>query len=162
MKIFVVALLILASSIAAAGPIDAKVEAAMAAEGRPQADVDRDRNRMPVQTLKFFGLRDDMKIVELMPGGGWYTRILAPVLAENGQLYVALGTGRVRDNIAPLPGFEHIDQPHWFKEGAGRSPEDFGLAAARALIDSRSPEPTSSSSPRGRGRGRARQFTILV
>ncbi|HMB75318.1 MAG TPA: aminotransferase class III-fold pyridoxal phosphate-dependent enzyme, partial [Kiloniellaceae bacterium] len=33
----------------------------------------------------------------------------------------------------PLPGFEHIDQPHWYREGAGRSPADFGLAAAQAL-----------------------------
>ena len=109
MKLFAVALLILASSIAAAGPIDAKVEAAMAAEGRPQADVDRDRNRMPLQTLNFLGLEDNMRVLELLPGGGWYTRILAPVLAENGQLYVAIGTGRVRDNIAPLPGFENIE-----------------------------------------------------
>jgi len=33
----------------------------------------------------------------------------------------------------PLPGFEHIAQPHWYKEGAGRSPEEFGLIAAQAL-----------------------------
>jgi predicted methyltransferase len=95
--------------VAVAGPIDAKVEAAMQADGRPAADVARDRNRRPLQTLKFFGLEDDMRVLELLPGGGWYTRILAPVLAENGQLYVALGTGRVAENIAPLPGFEKIE-----------------------------------------------------
>jgi predicted methyltransferase len=109
MKILSATLLLLASSIALAGPIDSKVEAAMAADGRPEADVARDRNRMPLQTLQFMGLEDDMRVLELIPGGGWYTRILAPVLAENGQLYVALGTGRVRDNIAPLPGFEDIE-----------------------------------------------------
>ncbi len=109
MKILSTILLLLASSAVLAGPIDAKVEAAMAAEGRPEADVARDRNRMPLQTLTFLGLQDDMRVLELLPGGGWYTRILAPVLADNGQLYVALGTGRVRDNIAPLPGFENIE-----------------------------------------------------
>lgn len=109
MKTVFAALLLLASSFALAGEIDAKVEAAMAAEGRPQADVDRDRNRMPLQTLNFLGLEDDMRVLELLPGGGWYTRILAPVLAENGQLYVALGATRVRDSIAPLPGFENIE-----------------------------------------------------
>ena len=62
-----------------------------------------------MQTLNFLGLEDDMRVLELIPGGGWYTRILAPVLAENGQLYVALGTRRVRENIAPLPGFENIE-----------------------------------------------------
>jgi predicted methyltransferase len=109
MKILTTSLLLLAGSVALAGPIDSKVEAAMAADGRPEADVARDRNRMPLQTLNFLGLEDDMRVLELIPGGGWYTRILAPVLAENGQLYVALGTGRVRDNIAPLPGFEDIE-----------------------------------------------------
>ena len=88
-----------------AGEIDAKVEAALAAEGRPEADAARDRNRRPLQTLKFLGLEDDMRVLELLPGGGWYTRILAPVLADNGKLYVALGTRRVKENIAPLPGF---------------------------------------------------------
>jgi len=85
-----------------------KIEAAMAAESRPAGDIERDDNRMPVETLEFFGLRDDMKIVELLPGAGWYTRILAPVMAENGEFYVALGTGRVKDNLAGQPGFENI------------------------------------------------------
>ena len=58
--------------------IDDKVAAAQAAESRPQADIDRDKNRRPLETLKFFGLKDDMKVLELIPGGGWYTRILAP------------------------------------------------------------------------------------
>lgn len=94
---------------ALAGEIDTKVEAALAADGRPDADVARDRNRRPLQTLRFFGLEDDMRVLELVPGGGWYTRVLAPVLAENGQLYLALGTQRVEENIAPLPGFGKIE-----------------------------------------------------
>jgi len=97
------------ASIAHAGDIDAKVEAALSAEGRPAADAARDRNRMPLQTLKFFGLEDDMRVLELLPGGGWYTRLLAPVLADNGKLYVALGAGRVRDNIVTLPGFDKVE-----------------------------------------------------
>ncbi|MDJ0905584.1 MAG: hypothetical protein QNI96_06160 [Woeseiaceae bacterium] len=109
MRIFLATFLVAASTFAAAGEIDAKVEAAMTAEGRPEADIARDRNRMPLRTLQFLGLEDDMRVLELLPGGGWYTRILAPVLAENGQLYVAIGTGRVRDNIATLPGFDNIE-----------------------------------------------------
>lgn len=94
---------------AQAGDIDAKVKAALAAEGRPAADVARDDNRLPLETLQFFGLRDDMRVLELLPGGGWYTRILAPVLADNGKLYVALGTSRVKETILPLPGFDDIE-----------------------------------------------------
>jgi len=93
----------------AANDIDAKVEAALADESRPAEDRMRDRNRRPLETLNFFGLKDDMRVLELMPGGGWYTRVLAPVLADNGKLYVALGTGRVSDNVVTLPGFEQVE-----------------------------------------------------
>ena len=89
--------------------IDAKVEAALADDSRPAEDRMRDRNRRPLETLNFFGLKDNMRVLELIPGGGWYTRVLAPVLADNGKLYVALGTGRVSDNVLKLPGFEQVD-----------------------------------------------------
>ena len=107
--ILVSVLLLLSLSAQAANDIDAKVEAALAAEARPQADRDRDRNRRPLQTLQFFGLKDNMRVLELLPGGGWYTRILAPVLADNGKLYVALGTGRVSRTILTEPGFEKVE-----------------------------------------------------
>lgn len=102
------ALLTLAIAAYAADEIDAKVEAALAAESRPQADVDRDRNRRPLDTLKFFGLEDDMTVIELLPGGGWYTRVLAPVLAENGKLYLAIGAGRTARTVLEEPGFENV------------------------------------------------------
>lgn len=108
MRLILTVLTVLLANIAYAGDIDAKVEAALAAEGRPESDIARDRNRMPLQTLKFFGLQDDMRVLELLPGGGWYTRVLAPVLADNGELYVALGTRRVQENILPLPGFDKV------------------------------------------------------
>jgi predicted methyltransferase len=89
--------------------IDAKVEAALADESRPEEDRMRDRNRRPLDTLKFFGLKDNMRVLELLPGGGWYTRVLAPVLADNGKLYVALGTDTVSENVLILPGFEQVE-----------------------------------------------------
>ena len=107
--ILVSVLLLLSLSAQAANDIDAKVEAALAAEARPEADRDRDRNRRPLQTLQFFGLKDNMRVLELLPGGGWYTRLLAPVLADNGKLYVALGTGRVSRTILTEPGFEKVE-----------------------------------------------------
>jgi predicted methyltransferase len=92
-----------------AGPIEDKVESALAAESRPDSDRARDENRKPLETLQFFGLEDDMRVLELMPGGGWYTRVLAPVLADNGKLYVALGTNYLRDNLLREPGFEDVE-----------------------------------------------------
>jgi predicted methyltransferase len=88
--------------------VEAKLKAAMQAEVRTEAEVERDRNRKPVETLEFFGLQDDMKVVELLPGGGWYTKLLAPVLAENGEFYVALGTGNVSENLLGQEGFDKV------------------------------------------------------
>jgi predicted methyltransferase len=54
------------------------------------ADKPRDRWRHPVETLEFFGLKPNMTVVELWPGAGWYTQILAPLLAAGGgKLYAA-------------------------------------------------------------------------
>ncbi len=108
MRILLAALLCAISFSINAGEIDAKVEAALAAESRPEADRERDRNRRPLETLNFFGLEDDMRVLELIPGGGWYTRVLAPTLAENGQLYVAIGTRRVEEGVLTEPGFEDV------------------------------------------------------
>ena len=109
MRVSFLFILLFLAGLVHAGEIDAKVEAALAAESRPEADVERDRNRKPLETLKFFGLEDDMTVLELIPGGGWYTRVLAPVLAENGKLYVALGTGRVSESVLTEPGFEKVE-----------------------------------------------------
>lgn len=49
----------------------------------------RDAQRHPRQTLEFFGLRPDMTVVEIWPGNGWYTEILAPLLRDHGKLYAA-------------------------------------------------------------------------
>jgi len=126
MKYFMSALLMVSASLAFADGFDAveaKLETALAADIRMDAEKDRDRNRKPVDTLKFFGLRDDMKILELLPGGGWYTKLLAPVMQENGKFYAALGTGRISENLLGEPGFDHVqivsaDSKVYRKEGA--------------------------------------------
>ncbi len=86
-----------------------KIEAALADDDRPEKDVIRDKNRMPAETLEFFGLRDDMKVVELLPGGGWYTRVLAPVLRENGNFSIAYGTASVEEKVLPTDGFDKVN-----------------------------------------------------
>lgn len=85
-----------------------KIKMAMKADIRSEKEMERDKNRKPIETLKFLGLRDDMKVVEFIPGGGWYTKILAPVLAEKGELVVALGTSRVEERLLDKPGFENV------------------------------------------------------
>ncbi|MDJ0653486.1 MAG: hypothetical protein QNJ40_04975 [Xanthomonadales bacterium] len=89
--------------------LDEAITAALGNSDRPEADVARDRNRKPLETLNFFGIRQDMRVLELLPGGGWYTRLLAPVLAENGKLYVGLGTGRVSRDLLGEMGYEEVE-----------------------------------------------------
>ncbi len=88
--------------------VEQKLKLAMQADIRSAAEKARDRNRKPLETLAFFGLRDNMKVVELIPGGGWYTKLLAPVLADKGELIVALGTSRVEERLLNQPGFEKV------------------------------------------------------
>lgn len=73
-------------------PVGARIREAMDSNIRSEAERSRDANRKPIETLEFFGLRDDMRVIELVPEGGWYTKILAPVLADRGKLYLAIGT----------------------------------------------------------------------
>ena len=96
------------SSVTYAESVEDKLKAAMNDEIRTQAEKDRDRNRRPIQTLEFFGLQDDMKILEFLPGGGWYTKLLAPTVAENGSYYAAIGTARINDRLAGKAGFEKM------------------------------------------------------
>lgn len=57
------------------------------ADPRREADSARDEYRNPRETLEFFGVERDDTVVEALPGGGWYGRILAPWLAAEGQYY---------------------------------------------------------------------------
>src|SRR5687767_8890611 len=67
----------------------AAIDAAIAGAHRSAANRARDQYRHPKETLAFFGLKPDMTVVEIFPGGGWYTEILAPVLRGRGTYYAA-------------------------------------------------------------------------
>ena len=60
----------------------------IALEGEHRSEKNKQRNqyRHPLETLDFFGMKPDMTVVEIWPGGGWYTEVLAPLLKEKGQL----------------------------------------------------------------------------
>ena len=68
---------------------DSALDQALAASHRSADNRARDPYRHPGETLRFFGLRPDMTVVEVWPGGGWYTEILAPLLKDRGRLYAA-------------------------------------------------------------------------
>ncbi|HET7561251.1 MAG TPA: hypothetical protein VFJ87_02595 [Rhodanobacteraceae bacterium] len=78
-----------AGPIAATGTTAAQLRDAVAGSWRSPANKARDQYRHPVETLEFFGIKPDMTVIELAPGGGWYTEILAPFLYAQGHLIEA-------------------------------------------------------------------------
>jgi predicted methyltransferase len=61
----------------------------LAGDHRSAENRQRDPYRHPAQTLAFFGIADTQTVVEILPGGGWYAEILAPLLKPHGKLYEA-------------------------------------------------------------------------
>ena len=93
---------------AQASAFDVSLKAAMQSEVRSDDEKERDRNRRPLETLNFFGIDSNMKVLELIPGGGWYTKLLVPALSEKGEYYAAIGGKRIKDRLADTEGFEKI------------------------------------------------------
>lgn len=65
------------------------LQEAVKSEVRSDKNKSRDEFRNPQQTLNFFGLTEDMTVVEIWPGGGWYTEVISPVVAEKGKFVAA-------------------------------------------------------------------------
>ncbi len=68
---------------------DTKLLQAINGDHRSAKNSARDPYRKPLETLTWLGLKEDMTVVEITPGGGWYSEILAPYLREKGTFYAA-------------------------------------------------------------------------
>lgn len=93
MKKFLILLACLTTSLPAAASdlsMEALVEATMSGSHRSEENIARNRYRHPVGTLQFLGLEKGMTVMEIWPGGGWYTEVLAPVMRGHGK-YIAAG-----------------------------------------------------------------------
>ncbi len=78
----------------ASSKVDPRLAEIIAGPHRSDQNRARDVYRRPAETLTFFGLKPDMTVVEIWPGGGWYTDIIAPYVKGKGRYYAA---GRKRD-----------------------------------------------------------------
>lgn len=79
----------------------AALTAAVKAPSRTETNVARDQYRHPAETLAFFGVKPTDTVVEIWPGGGWYTEILAPYLA-NGKFYAAAPSQQALGGVMKL------------------------------------------------------------
>lgn len=84
------ALFAVGASAQATAPMPTALADAIAAPTRTEAFRARDAHRRPQETLAFFNVQPTMTVVEIWPGAGWYTEILAPYLRDRGQ-YIAAG-----------------------------------------------------------------------
>jgi predicted methyltransferase len=103
-------------------PFQQRVLEAMNGEIRTPEERARDATRLPVEILGFFRMRGDMRVIEVLPAGGWFTKILAPALEDQGKLYVTHPEGFYADayrRIADLPGLEEVEEIGWGASGGG-------------------------------------------
>jgi predicted methyltransferase len=113
----------------ASAPAAAKsqIRDALAGSARSDRERARDGARHPVETLTFFGVRDDSTVIELWPGGGYYTAILAPVLAAHGKL--------VPTHFDPAgdPKSEDTQDAHYLLDRLAKTPAVFGKVAPQQI-----------------------------
>lgn len=84
----------------------AKLKKIIASKDRPKEQRARDRYRHPLETLSFCGIEPEMTVVEIWPGGqgAWYRRIVAPLLEDNGGVYVPVESrSRFPETVEGVP-----------------------------------------------------------
>jgi predicted methyltransferase len=75
-----------------AAPVSKNIAAAAADSARPEADTKRDENRKPAQMLAFAGIHPGAVVVDLLPGGGYFTRLFARAVEPGGRVYAYIGS----------------------------------------------------------------------
>jgi predicted methyltransferase len=95
---------LLAAAGASAASIPANIAAAVADANRPDADKQRDPDRKPAETLAFAGVKPGAQVADLLPGGGYFTRLFSGAVGSAGHVY-ALVPPRRPDAPASAPDF---------------------------------------------------------
>ena len=98
------AALIMTAICAGAASIPGNIAAAVADANRPDTDKTRDANRKPAEVLMFTGVKPGAQIAELLPGGGYFTRILSKAVGSTGHVY-AVVPAPLPDAPADVPDF---------------------------------------------------------
>jgi len=96
---------------------DANQMAAVADKDRPAADTKRDADRKPAEMLEFAGVKQGQTVVDLIPGGGYFTRIFSKAVGPKGTVYAVSGPPRpgstpAQDTIAADPNYANVKSIH--------------------------------------------------
>ena len=95
----VVAMALVSAGAFAAASTDSVLTEVIAGDWRSAADKSRDVARKPIENLQFWGLKPGASILEVQPGAGWWTRILAPYAARTGGRYTATAADLANPSI---------------------------------------------------------------
>jgi len=114
------------------------VDTVLVADHRSDKNKARDLYRHPKETLLFFGFRADQTVVEMTPGGGWYTELLAPVLRGRGIYYAAVNrvgdkTPEALRDVDSLYRSKLADRPDLYDQvrlSVSTPPDSFAFAPA--------------------------------
>jgi len=124
-KLFLAAAIaVLVSTSGAYAKPDANQMAAVADKGRPEADSKRDADRKPAEMLEFAGVKQGQTVVDMIPGGGYFTRIFSKAVGPKGTVYAVGGQPRppadpakpppppAQDTIAADPAYSNVKSVH--------------------------------------------------
>jgi predicted methyltransferase len=112
--------------------LQAAMKAILPSPVRVPGDANRDKYRHPLETLGFFGIKPNMTVLEVGPGEGWYTELLAPMLAAKGKLIDTSG-----DPNGPEDSRGTFYAQRWAKF-LSKSPELFGKVQT-VVVDGKAP-----------------------
>lgn len=113
--------------------LQAGVSAALKSPARKPSSAERDNQRHPLETLQFLGVKPTHAVLEVSPGEGWYTEVLAPVLASRGHLFITTTDPNGPADTRPTFNAERV------KLFLDKSPELFGKVE-RVVHDPKTPD----------------------
>jgi predicted methyltransferase len=99
------ALLLSSNALFGAAAVPAYVSAAVTDPHRPQSDTSRDTDRLPIEMMSFSGIKPGDKIIELIPAGGYSTRLLSALVGPRGHVYsinLPAFADRIKAQIKPV------------------------------------------------------------
>ncbi|MEM9496124.1 MAG: methyltransferase [Pseudomonadota bacterium] len=116
-----------------------RIDGVLAGDHRTEEERARDEFRNPKETLTFFEVTPDMTVVEIWPGGGWYTNVIAPYLKTGGGQYYAAG-------FSPEGASERVRAAlDTFDKSFVQKPETYGSVAMSVLGDGGDIAPAESA-----------------
>ena len=96
--------LFICGTVAAAAQTPPPIAAAVADPGRPAADTARDADRKPAEMLAFAGGKPGDTVLEVLPGGGYFTRLISKTVGSTGHVYAGAPAGKMQEAASAIAG----------------------------------------------------------